>query len=79
MVTGRAVWNILGALALALVSLVGSYWLIKAMTPLMAGDYGLVGGAGAVITIIGLFVLLFIVLLRIVPMWVSFGERKFEE
>ena len=77
MMNGRAVWNIVGALALSLVTLVGVYWLVKALDPLMRGDWGLVGGAIVVFTLIGLFVVLFVVLLKIVPVWVAAGEKRF--
>lgn len=77
MVAGRAVWNILGALALSVLAIVGAYWLIELLEPLMAGESGMIGGAVVVISIIGLFVVLFLVLLRIVPMWVRVGEKRF--
>ncbi len=79
MLTGRAIWNIGGALVLSLASLVGAYWLVKGITPWMTGDYGILGGAGAVISIIGLFVVLFLFLLWVVPRWVRLGEQKFGE
>ena len=64
---GRAAWNIGGALALSLVTLVGTYWIIKWLTPLMEGDWGRLGAAIVVVVVIGLFVILFVALLKIVP------------
>ena len=78
MVIGRAVWNVLGALALSVLAVLGAYWLIKVLEPLMAGDGGLIGGIVVVVSVVGLFVVLFIVLLRIVPMWVGAGEKRFK-
>lgn len=76
---GRAAWNIGGALALSLVTLVGTYWIIKWLTPLMEGDWGRLGAAIVVVVIIGLFVVLFVALLKIVPMWSDAGEKFFPE
>ena len=76
---GRAVWNIGGALALSLVTLVGTYWIIKWLTPLMEGDWGRLGAAIVVVAVIAFFVILFVALLKIVPMWSDAGERFFPE
>lgn len=76
---GRAAWNIGGALALSLVSLVGTYWIIRTLRPLMEGDWGRTGAAIVVVAVVVLFVVLFIALLKIVPMWADAGEKLFEE
>ena len=76
---GRAIWNIGGALALSLVTLVGTYWIIRLLTPLMEGSGGRLGAAVVVVVVIGLFVVLFIALLKIVPMWSDAGEKRFKE
>ena len=76
---GRAIWNIGGALALSLATLVGTYWIIRALRPLMEGDWGRTGAAIVVVVVIALFVILFVVLLKIVPMWADAGEKRFKE
>lgn len=76
---GRAIWNIGGALALSLLTLVGTYWIIKWLTPLMEGREGRLGAAVVVVVIIGLFVIMFVGLLKIVPMWSDAGEKRFKE
>lgn len=75
----RAIWNIGGALALSLATLVGTYWLIRLLTPLMEGSGGRFGVAVVVVVVIGMFVVLFVALLKIVPLWADAGERFFPE
>ena len=76
---GRAAWNIGGALALSLVTLAGTYWIIRLLTPLMEGDAGRFGVAVVVVAVIALFVVMFVALLKIVPLWADAGERFFPE
>ncbi len=76
---GRAVWNIGGALALSLAALAGIYWLIRLITPLLEGDWGRFGVVVVIVSIVGLFIILFVALLKIVPMWADAGENLFKE
>lgn len=76
---GRAAWNIGGALALSLAALAGTYWLVRLLTPLMEGEWGRPGVGVVVVVVIALFVILFVALLKIVPMWADAGERFFPE
>lgn len=74
---GQAVWNTAGALGAAAVVLALVYFLIEALKPLAAGDWGSVGYAIVGISIILLFVALFLLLRWLVPKWVSAGENRF--
>ncbi|MYK35903.1 MAG: hypothetical protein F4045_12600 [Chloroflexi bacterium] len=73
----RAVWNTAGALGAAAVALVGVYFLIEVLKPLVGGEQGAVGYAIVGITIVVVYVGLFLLLRWLAPKWVASGENRF--
>ncbi len=77
--SGRAIWNTAGALGLAAAILGGTFVLVEyvfttLLTDWGAGGYAIVGGS-----IVVIFVVLFVVLQKLIPWWVSIGEQRFPE
>lgn len=74
----RAVWNTAGALGAAAVALVGVYFLIEVLKPLVGGEQGAAGYAIVGITIVVVYVGLFLLLRWLAPKWVASGENRFQ-
>ena len=73
----RAVWNTVGALGAAAVALIGIYFLIEVLKPLVGGEMGPAGYAIVAITLIVVYVGLFLLLRWLAPKWVASGESRF--
>ncbi len=74
---GRAVWNTIGALGAAIVAIVGMYFLIDVLEPLVGGEFGVAGYLIVAVVILVTYVSLFLLLLWLAPRWVASGESRF--
>ena len=58
-------------------SLLGAYFLIEVLKPLVAGDRGIVGYIAVGVIVVVLYVALFFALRWLTPRWVDSGESRF--
>ena len=74
----RAVWNTAGALGAAAMTLIGVYFLIEVLKPLVGGEMGGVGYAIVGVTLIVVYMGLVLLLRWLAPKWVAAGENRFK-